>query len=114
LFIKEFDNIKLFYHPDGGATFSFYIARPGSGPRDCIDWKKENIKVTALGFNGKWGECFWLRVPGGAHIRVHYPDPDSGVERIQDCVFPNAAPQTIWPGIVFNPPHLASNNILYL
>jgi len=70
---------------------------------DCMDWRKENIKITALGFNATWGKCSRPRVPGGAHIRIHYPDPDnlaSGVQRVQDCVSPDLTVPTNWLGPV--------------
>jgi len=87
---------------------------------DRIDWRKENIKITALGFNGTSGECFWPRVPAGTHICIHYPDPDNpacGVQPVQDYVFPNVVVPINWLGasIVFNPPRdLLNANILNL
>lgn len=103
----EFDSIKIFYHLDAQClyrtgSFTFYIARLGLGPRDCIDWRKENTKITAMGPNREWSECLLLKVPGGAQIRIHYCD-QNGVKRSKDCLFPIVL-QPLWPGLSFIPP----------
>lgn len=112
LLSKEFDNIKLFYNLDsnplfGTGSYTFYFARSGSEPEDCIDWRKENIRVTALGYDGEWGECLHLQVPGGAQIRIHYPDVERvGIERVKECRF-GVKELEDWKGSVRPPPYEA-------
>jgi len=89
----EFDNIKIFYHPTYpdscrhvSPTWNFYIARPGAGPQDCIDWKEADIKITGLLPNGEWVDFMGLTCQPRTVVCIDYPYGSSRSVRI--VVFP--------------------------
>ncbi|KAK7018680.1 hypothetical protein VNI00_018335 [Paramarasmius palmivorus] len=104
----EFDNIKIYYHPDDGVIFlpqgsyTLYIARPGNPPNQCIDWLNAGITITALGLDNRWGDCKILTVPPSTRLRISYPY--LGSRRIQEVVLPSR-PTITTPGI---PVHVLS------
>ena len=49
--------------------WNFFIGRPGTSASQCIDWRKEKIKVEVCCPNGKWGGTTGLLVPAGTRVR---------------------------------------------
>ena len=90
----EFKNIKIFYHytyppsmchstPD---SWNFYIARPGTGPQDCIDWEKAGIKISLFNQVRKWVPLNVLLVLPGDTVRIEFPRGSSQSDHV--VVFP--------------------------
>jgi hypothetical protein len=104
----EFDNIKVFYHvtdinPASSAreTWNFYIARPGCGTSECIDWAAEDIEIMAYGPGCKWGPCHMLTVPPATRVRIMYNF--EGERCTKEIVFPED--ESVGPSI-----HLQRHN----
>ena len=91
----EFNNIKVFYHPmwpdhlpPVGDIWNFYIARPGTSPRKCIDWATKGINIVEYGLDGRWGECRMLSVTPGAQVHIYYTFQHQ--QHTREIVFPSS------------------------